>query len=194
MAKEFYTTGEISRIIGISEKTVQNYCDLGKIVSEKTPITNYRRVSRENLANFLIKNNLSLYLLKKCKEIKILIVDDTKAIVDLLVEGLSGVLKDLVFETANDGYDACIKAGMLIPDIILLDLKMPRADGFEVCRSIRNNPETKHAEIIIISGNISEETIRRLEEFHPLHIIQKPFALDDIIYKVKPLIPCKTME
>ncbi|MFH0919950.1 MAG: response regulator [Fibrobacterota bacterium] len=188
MTKEFYTTGEIAKIIGISEKTVKNYCDSGKIISEKTPITNYRRISRENLANFLKINNLSLDLLKKCKEIKVLVVDDNKSVVEILVEALNEISNDLVIEIANDGYDACIKAGVFIPDIILLDLKMPGADGVEVCKSIRNNHETKHAKIIILSGNVTEENLQYLKEFNPLHILGKPFSVGDVIDKISPLL------
>ena len=55
---EFFTTGEVSKILGIAEKTVRNYCDAGKILCEKNALTNYRRISKEKLVNFMRENSL----------------------------------------------------------------------------------------------------------------------------------------
>ena len=69
--KEYYTTGEIAKLIGISEKTAKNYCTSGKIISEKTPITNYRRIPHKNLVKFLEENGLSLDVFKHRKPLKV---------------------------------------------------------------------------------------------------------------------------
>lgn len=190
MHKKFYTTGEVARIIGISERTAKNYCTLGKIASEKTPITNYRRISYENLAKFLTENDLPTDLIANYKKskTKILIVDDDPAIVEMFYELLKEISPDVIIETAGDGYDACVKAGILLPDIILLDLKMPKADGFEVCQSIRNQEATRRAKIIIITAYASEENKHRLQTFHPLAIFEKPLELETIAKKLKLLI------
>ncbi len=186
--KEYYTTGEIAKLIGISEKTAKNYCTSGKIISEKTPITNYRRIPHKNLVNFLEDNGLSLDVFKHRRPLKILIVDDDEVIVNLLSDELNEISENIIIETALDGYDACIKAGVLIPDLILLDLNMPRADGFEVCRSIRNHEETKNAKIIIETGFLTEENQQRLKEFNPISIFTKPFNTQELIDKIRSLI------
>ena len=63
--KGYFTTGEVARIIGISQKTVKNYCDHGKIKSLTNCITKYRRIPRKNLVEFLKKNRISLQILEK---------------------------------------------------------------------------------------------------------------------------------
>jgi predicted site-specific integrase-resolvase len=65
---EFFTTGEVSKILGIAEKTVRNYCDAGKIRCEKNILTNYRRISKENMVNFMKENSLPDTLIKKVLE------------------------------------------------------------------------------------------------------------------------------
>ncbi len=55
----FFTTGEVSKILGIAEKTVRNYCDSGKISCEKNALTNYRRINKEKLVDFMKENSLS---------------------------------------------------------------------------------------------------------------------------------------
>lgn len=183
--KKYYTTGEVAKIVGISEKTAKNYCTSGKILSEKTPITNYRRISYENLEKFLVENGLSVTLIKHKKPIKVLVVDDEPEIIELLQIGLKEITENIVIETASDGYDACIKAGVLIPDLILLDLNMPKADGFEVFRSIRNHAETRHIKVIVITAYYTEENIARLEEYKPIAIYMKPFKLYELMGKIK---------
>ncbi|MFH0922275.1 MAG: helix-turn-helix domain-containing protein, partial [Fibrobacterota bacterium] len=83
MEKKFYTTGEIAKITGISQKTIKNYCTQGRIKSEKTLITNYRRISRQSLVQFLEENSISSDILNAKPEIKILVTDDDKKIVRL---------------------------------------------------------------------------------------------------------------
>jgi CheY-like chemotaxis protein len=187
MAKEnvCFTTGQVSKILGISEKTVRNYCDRGKLRCEQTLITNYRKIRREHLISFLKENGLPLELIEKESEKKILIVDDEETILEIMLEFLSKAFPKAIIETATDGYDACIKAGVLIPDIIVLDLQLPKADGFEVCKSIRQVEYTKHAEIIVVSAYLDDENKRKLKEFGVNHMMVKPFKHEELVMTVK---------
>lgn len=185
MIKAFYTTGEIAKIIGISEKTVKNYCTAGKIIAETTPITNYRRISHENLVHFMTIHGIPLGLLKQKKPLKILIVDDEECIVKLFSDGLREIAENAIIDTALDGYEACIKAGILIPDLILLDLNMPKLDGFDVCRTVRAHEETKHAKIIIITAFVTEDNLEKLQEFNPIGVYMKPFDFNLIMGKIR---------
>jgi len=179
MEKKYYTTGEIAKITGISQKTIKNYCTQGKIKSEKTPITNYRRISRQNLVRFLEENSIPLDILDGKSGKKVLVTDDDKKIVKLVTEYLKNIDESFIIDTASNGYEACIKAGVLIPDIMILDLNMPKVDGFEVVRNIRTIEETKHARIIICTGYASEENRKTLEEFGVSLIIEKPVKFEE---------------
>jgi two-component system, OmpR family, alkaline phosphatase synthesis response regulator PhoP len=183
--KNYYTTGEIAKITGISQRTIKYYCTNGKIDSESTPLTNYRRISHKSLVRFFKDNDLPLELLEKYSRKKILIVDDDVQIIRLLSETVANLSTNTYVETASDGYEACIKAGGLIPDIIFLDLQMPKADGFEVCKTIRNAKSTSRAEIVIISGFITPESLKRLEEFDIRRIFQKPLDIAEFSWFIK---------
>ena len=174
MERRYYTTGQVAKILKISEKTAKNYCSQGKIEFESSPVTRHRKVSHESLRKFIDENGLPRELLKNHAPRKVLVVDDDELIVKLIVTWLRDMSDNLVIETAGDGYDACVKAGTFVPDIILLDLYMPRTDGFSVCRSIRANPMTKHAEIIIITGKGILENVGKLKDFGIRGIIEKP--------------------
>jgi twitching motility two-component system response regulator PilG len=81
---------------------------------------------------------------------KILVVDDSATVRKLI----SGKLEKSGHEVvcAFDGMDALAKLNEISPDLILLDINMPRMDGYQVCKLIRNNPLTKDIPVVMISG------------------------------------------
>jgi len=83
------------------------------------------------------------------KRKKVLLVDDSRTI--LMIEGM--ILRQAPYEvlTARDGEEAVEKATNERPDLILLDVVMPKMDGFEVCRRLRRQKVTKAVPIIIVT-------------------------------------------
>ncbi len=90
--------------------------------------------------------------LRSAPEVRILIVDDEPAIVDLLVDLLATDARGFKLETATDGYEALIKVGAFKPSVLILDVVMPRLDGMEVCRRVKAEPETRATKILGITG------------------------------------------
>ena len=84
------------------------------------------------------------------KDKTIMVVDDSATVRKLI----SGKLEKCghIVVTAIDGMDAMEKLGDITPDLILLDIAMPRMDGYQVCKLIRNNESTKDIPIVMISG------------------------------------------
>jgi DNA-binding response OmpR family regulator len=87
---------------------------------------------------------------------KILIVDDSKT-VRALEKALLASHYDLV--EAQDGEEALVKAKAGRPDLILLDVVMPKLDGFETCRRLREMPETANTPVIIVSTRGESENV-----------------------------------
>jgi DNA-binding NarL/FixJ family response regulator len=178
MAKRYYTTGDIAKIIGISQKTVKNYCTRAILKSEITPITNYRRISYENLVSFLKKNSIPVRIMDKNVVRKVLIVDDEETVRSMISAILAQIDKTIHVKTADDGYSACIKAGSFLPDIIILDLQMPKMDGFEVLKSLKASEDTSNTEVIVITGHTTTENIIKLKELGVESVFKKPFDND----------------
>ena len=80
----------------------------------------------------------------------ILVVDDSPTVRKLI----AGKLEKCGHEVfcSNDGVEAMEQLGSLRPDLVLLDITMPRMDGYQVCKLIRSNPETKDVPVVMISG------------------------------------------
>ena len=81
---------------------------------------------------------------------KILVVDDEAYIVHILEFSLTMEGYDVV--TAFDGEEAISKAEREAPDLIVLDIMMPRLDGYETCRRLKSAEKTKHVPVILLSA------------------------------------------
>ncbi len=122
--------------------------------------------------------------------IKLLLVDDEEDFVTSTAERLE--LRDYCAEVALSGTQALEKVEVDVPDVIVLDLKMPGIDGLEVLRHVKSiHP---HVEVIILTGHGSdrnEETARRLGAFEYL---RKPIGIERLVDAVQRATRCSTAE
>ncbi len=123
---------------------------------------------------------------KKAKTI--LLVDDEKDMAELtrmriLSRGYNVVL-------AGDGEEALVKIKKEHPDLILLDVKMPKLDGYQVCKAVKNDPLMKDIPIILFtasSRHVMELSDRALE-LGAASCIKKPFDSKELLAEIKKLI------
>jgi len=80
----------------------------------------------------------------------VLLVDDSPTELRLLRQALSGKGFNLV--SAVDGEEALAKALQIKPDLVLLDIILPKKNGFQVCRQLKTSPETSASKIILVSS------------------------------------------
>lgn len=89
--------------------------------------------------------------------------------------------------TAYDGLDAIDQARNEKPDVILLDIMMPLLDGFEVCRQLKADPETKDTPIIMLSAASHAESVQKGLNAGAVDYLIKPFEpekLDQLLTKL----------
>jgi len=117
---------------------------------------------------------------------KALIVDDSRT--SLLVE--SGILRRSNYEvfTATDGDEAVEKAIALLPDIIVMDVVMPRLDGFSACRQLRNDPRTSEIPIILVTTRGEEEHVTTGYLSGCSDYVTKPVDSLELLEKVRNLV------
>lgn len=114
---------------------------------------------------------------------KILVVDDEEAIYAYLRRKFSK-LGYFVF-TAEDGEEALAKAFSELPDIILLDVKLPKLNGIEVCRRLKSNDKTEHIPIIILSAKAQSDEIAAGLKAGADRYLCKPISFPDILKEIK---------
>jgi len=113
---------------------------------------------------------------------KILIVDDTPENIQVLMETLKDRYK--IVAAINGQKALQMAATDPVPDIILLDIMMPGIDGFEVCRRLKNDPETENIPIIFLSAlDDTKDKVKGLD-LGAVDYISKPFQPEEIIARV----------
>src|SRR5216117_4594347 len=113
----------------------------------------------------------------------ILVVDDDPDIARFVEVNLRSAGYDVA--VAGDGEEALEKAGELRPDLILLDVMMPRVDGFEVAQRLRRNPRTANTSIIMLTAKaLSSDKVLGLTSGADDYII-KPFDPIELLARVK---------
>ena len=122
---------------------------------------------------------------------QILVVDDIPANVKLLEAKLSSEYYDVI--TAVDGFECLAKAKELKPDLILLDVMMPRMDGFEACQKLKADPELSHIPVVMVTA-LSERSDRlKGLDVGADDFITKPLNDMALFARVKSLIRIKTL-
>jgi len=126
--------------------------------------------------------------MKKLSDCRILIVDDAKANVDILVEGLKS---DHKLSLALNGETALQIAARTTPDLVLLDIVMPGLDGYEVCRRLREMPETAEVPIMFLSSLEEVQDKTRGFEAGANDYLTKPFEMLEVKARVRSLLKAK---
>jgi len=119
----------------------------------------------------------------------ILIVDDEPSNVEILCQELDEEGYELL--TAGDGEQAIIKVHEHQPDLILLDVMMPKVDGFTACRILKGSGRTVLIPIILLTSLRSHEDRVRGIEAGADDFISKPFAPDELLAKIQSLLRLK---
>ncbi len=121
---------------------------------------------------------------------KILVADDEPDIVTLLVSILKSENYDVI--EASDGEEALMVIKMSRPDAIILDIMMPKLDGMQVLRKVREDPEISSIPVIMLTAKASNEDILSGYKYGANYYIPKPFEISDILEGVRMvLIPLK---
>jgi two-component system, chemotaxis family, response regulator Rcp1 len=126
------------------------------------------------------------------KPIKILLVEDNPDDVDITREALADAKMHTDIYLAKDGVEALAflrqegrYAQMPLPDIILLDLNLPRKDGREVLKEIKGDKNLKRIPVVILTTSHTEEDIVKAYDCHANCYIAKPVDFDQFIKVVK---------
>jgi DNA-binding response OmpR family regulator len=117
---------------------------------------------------------------------KILVVDDEPHIVKLVASRLKANGYEVI--TAGDGQEALDTARTEKPDLIILDLMLPKMDGYKVCGFLKRDTKYVNLPIIMFSARAQEEDIKTAQEVGADAYITKPFKPDELLGKIKELL------
>jgi len=117
---------------------------------------------------------------------RILVVEDEEAIRGIVTQTL--LRHGYETASASDGDDALEKAFTLRPDLIILDLMLPRMDGWEVCRRLKAEKDTASIPIIMLTARREERDVVEGLELGADDYMKKPFSLSELTARVRALL------
>jgi len=114
---------------------------------------------------------------------RILVVDDERSIHGYLKKKLTKLGYDVY--VADEGHSALDQAFLCLPDIILLDIKLPGLNGIEVCRTLKSDERTKHIPVIMLSAKAQTEEIEEGFGAGAERYLCKPVGFPDILKEIR---------
>lgn len=119
--------------------------------------------------------------------LKILVIDDSRTIrrtAEVLLKK-----ENFTVETAEDGFDALPKMVKYQPDLIFVDIMMPRLDGYQTCSLIKNNPKLKNAAVVMLSSKDGLFDKAKGRIVGATEYVTKPFTKEDLFSVIQKIYP-----
>jgi len=189
MAKDVFSTFQAAEYCDTSYMSIKRWIMSGKLKAYKTP-GGHNRINKRDLINFMMKNNIPITEKVDIDIIrrKILIVDD-----DIQVrEGIANYLRmngqNYEVVTAEDGFEAGIIVNQFNPDLIILDLLMPKINGFKVCEKIKKNLLTKDIKILVLTGYANKKNVKKAYESGADKVLPKPLDMEKLLEEINLVI------
>ncbi|MFH1958606.1 MAG: response regulator [bacterium] len=182
MNKKIFTTQDVSRMLSCDLTTVIKWVNEDKLKAYKTP-GGHRRIEGPDLVDFVKKFKLPFPDELK-EENRVLIVDDDPDFVSLTAGYLQKV-DNIRIDSANEGFMAGEKVISFNPHVVILDVKLPGIDGYEVCRRIKEREETKGIKIVVVTAYDSPQDRRNALESGADVYFAKPLKSDQFVSTVK---------
>jgi DNA-binding response OmpR family regulator len=116
----------------------------------------------------------------------VLVADDEEDIRALVAFGLKRAGYEVI--TATDGAEALTLATTRLPDLVVLDMMMPKATGLEVARSLREQETTKDIPVILLTARVQEADVARGFEAGADDYVKKPFSSHELEARVQAIL------
>jgi DNA-binding response OmpR family regulator len=117
---------------------------------------------------------------------KILVIDDEESLRSLMSTYLGK--KGYTVVTAKDGKEGLKTALRLIPDLILLDITMPKMDGFAVLQKLKDDQKTMSIPVVMLTGRGDDESKLKAVGLYSDYYITKPFDLEELHAKIRKIL------
>jgi two-component system, chemotaxis family, response regulator Rcp1 len=125
--------------------------------------------------------------LARIRPVHLLIIEDNPGDVRLLEEAFGELHANVKIKVAKDGAEAIAlvagnsQAKEPSPDLILLDLNLPKINGHDVLVKIKSDPRTRHIPVIILTSSRAESDVRRAYQSHANAYLRKPSTLEGLL-------------
>lgn len=180
---ELCTTKQAADKLGVTSRTVLLWSESGLLKSWKTP-GGHRRFSIEEIeelaSNLEEDSAVSDTIGIDREKFRVLVVEDDAYLLNLYNLNINSWGLPIQLFLSQDGYDGLYKAGSCRPDLIILDLNLPKVDGFQIVATLIKNNQLAFDDLIIVSGLPEEKISNNLPNIKDIKLLKKPIDFEHI--------------
>ena len=172
LKKSYLTPKDVAELLMVSTAAVRLWSEKGYLKARVTA-GGHRRFKLDDIKQFAQQKQIQLNIDENVIP-KILVVDDETMFAEFLKDLLLSEFSNVEVEISLDGFDAANKLRDFSPTIVLLDLKMPNLNGFQVCQHIKQDPTLQYIRILAMSGKVTAEDKTRILALGAEACFEKP--------------------
>lgn len=178
-SKGYLKPKEVANLLRVEPGTVRLWTQDGRLRSTTTA-GGHRRFSYRDVEMFAREHNIALPS-RAGDALRVLIVDDDKRIARMIKNMLRSADPDIQIEVAYDGFAAGQTVEKFEPHVIILDLIMPGVDGYQLCKTLKNDPATADVRIIAITGDPNPTAASKIVKLGAEVCLPKPLQKQQLI-------------
>jgi len=183
MAKT-YSTFAIAKMLNVDPGSVANWMDQGLLKSYRTP-GGHRRASEDNLIRFLREHKIPIPEELEAAPPRVLVVDDDESVGKMISQAIHQGHPNYTTDQAKDGFAAGTAIVTQKPDVVILDLRMPGMDGYEVCKMIKSQEATRHIDVIAITAYPESESEKKILDCGARKCFSKPLDMEQLLKEIE---------
>ena len=164
--RRYVTSLEAAGLLMVSPVTIREWARKGLLPSVSTA-GGHRRFLLDQVREFAKAHGIPLDGLidvLNSEPLRVLLVDDDPVFVEYLREVVLATGAHVTVKSAKDGFEAGQLTEGFRPNVVVIDVNMPRIDGIELCRRLRATPATAESRLVILTGALSDERISAARE------------------------------
>lgn len=189
----YLTTGKAAKHCGVRINTIKRWIQQGRIPAVQTPGGHWR-IPGDEFEQFMSQyaqlDAASAHPIMGQAPCNILVIEDDPVMCELVKDALEMLETPCEVHVAHDGYSGLVQAGLLLPDVLVLDIMLPEIDGTEVIRRLKSIPELREkTAIVVLTGHPDRNQVQQdLRGVRPDAVMFKPVDMHTLVQTVQSLL------
>lgn len=186
--KKPLSVGQVADICRVSKKTVLNWIYDGGLKAFTTYGGHYR-VWPANIKKFLDSTGMDIpFDFVDDRTTNVLIIDDDPDYAQMLKSAVTAELPNVEVHSTDDGYEGLVMIGEIRPQLVILDIRMPRVDGMQVLELLKNRKTDHDMKILVVSAYLDEKTRKQLKSTVANYALDKLTDIDVLVKTIVALV------
>ncbi len=186
--KKPLSVGQVADICRVSKKTVLNWIYDGGLKAFTTYGGHYR-VWPANVKKFLDSTGMDIpFDFIDERTTNLLIVDDDPDYAQMLKSAIKAELPDVEITSTDDGYEGLVMIGEIKPQLMILDIRMPKVDGLQILEMLKNRKPEHEMKILVVSAYLDDKTRKQLKNTVADYALDKLTDVDVLVKTIVALL------